>query len=121
MCVIHGCLIQIITLYNERRKIVVQTMNFCEIFLSGFISLFNEISIFSNLSARAGYNTRSICKRNLTGLHSEFSFSKTNCLTKAEETSLPYYLPIAGRRIIGFIPFPRVLVICEMSSISSRI
>ena len=38
-----------------------------------------------------------------------------------EEPSLPYYLPIAGGRIIGFIPFPRVLVLCEMQSVSSRI
>ena len=41
--------------------------------------------------------------------------------TKAEEPSLPYYLSIAGGRLIGFIPFPRVLVLCEMQSISSRI
>ena len=32
----------------------------------------------------------------------------------AEEPSLPFYLPIAGGRIIGFIPFPKVLVLCEM-------
>ena len=54
-------------------------------------------------------------------LNSEFSFSYTSCLTKAEEPSLPYYLPKAGGRIIGFIPFPRVLVLCEMQSVSSRI
>ena len=30
-------------------------------------------------------------------------------------------LPIAGGRIIGFIPFPRVLVLCEMQSVLSRI
>ena len=60
-------------------------------------------------------------KPSLTGLNSEFSFSKTSCLTKAEEFSLPYYLPIAGGRLIGFIPFPRVLVLCEMQSVSSRI
>ena len=42
-------------------------------------------------------------------------------LDKAEEPSLSYYLPIAGGRIIGFIPFPRVLVLCEMLSASSRI
>ena len=60
-------------------------------------------------------------KRSLTGLKSEFSFSKTSCLTKAEEPSLPYYLPVAGGRIIGFIPSPRVLVLCEMQSVSSRI
>ena len=40
---------------------------------------------------------------------------------QAEELSLPYYLPMAGGRIIGFIPFPRVLVLCEMPSVSSRI
>ena len=62
-----------------------------------------------------------IFKRSLTGLNSEFSFSYTSCLTKAEEPSLSYYLPIAGGRIIGFIHFPRVLVLCEMQSVSSRI
>ena len=46
----------------------------------------------------------------LIGLNSELS----SCLTKAEERSLPYYLPIGGGRIIGFIPFPRILVLCEM-------
>ena len=74
-----------------------------------------------NPSARAGYDTRSVFKRSLTGLNSEFSFSLTSCLAKAEEPSLPYYLPIAGGRIFGFIPFPRVLVLCEMQSFSSRI
>ena len=63
----------------------------------------------------------SIFKRSLTGLNSEFSFSYTSCLTKAEEPSLPYLLPIAGGRIIGFIPFVRVLVRCEMQSAASRI
>ena len=77
--------------------------------------------IFTNPSARAGYDTRSIFKRSLTGFNSEFSFSSTSCLTKAEEPSLSYYLPIAGGRIIGFIPFPRVLMLCEMQSVSSQI
>ena len=79
-----------------------------------------ERVIFTNPSARAGYDTRSIFKRSLTGLKSEFSFSLTSCLTKAEEPNLSY-LPIAGGRIIGFIPFPRVLVLWEMQSVSSRI
>ena len=77
--------------------------------------------IFTNPSARVRYDTRSIFKRSLTGLNSEFSFSQTSCLTKAEEPSLPYYLPIAGGRIVGFIPFPRALVLCEMQSVSSKI
>ena len=77
-------------------------------------------SYFPNPSTRAGYDTRSIFKRSLAGFNSEFSFSWTSCLTKAEEPSLPYYLPIAGGRIIGFIPFSRVLVLCEMQSVLSR-
>ena len=60
-------------------------------------------------------------KRSLTSLNSEFSFSKTSCLTKPEEPSLPYYLPITVGGIIGFIPFPRIFVLCEMQSVSSRI
>ena len=40
---------------------------------------------------------------------------------RAEEPSPSYYLPIAGERLIGFIPFPRVLGLCEMQSVSSRI
>ena len=78
------------------------------------------LSIFTNPSARAGYDTRSIFKQSLTGLNSEFSFL-TSCLTKAEEPSLPYYLLIAGGRIIGLIPSLRVLVLCEMKSVMSRI
>ena len=54
------------------------------------------IILFTNPSARAGYDTRSIFKRNFTGLNSEFSFSKTSCLTKGEDHSLSYYLSIAG-------------------------
>ena len=85
------------------------------------LNVFLWLSYLSNPSARAGYDTRSVFKRSLTGLNSEFSFSQTCCLTKAEEHSLSYYLPIAGGRIIGFIPFPRVLELCEMQSVSSRI
>ena len=76
------------------------------------------LSIYPNLSAWVGYDTGSMFERSL---NSEYSFSKTSCLAKAKEPSLPYYLPIAGGRIIGFIPFPRVLVQCEMQSVSSRI
>ena len=79
------------------------------------------ISLFTNPCARTGYDTRSIFMRSLRGLNSEFSFSQTSCLTKAEELSLSYYISIAGGRTFGFIPFPRVLVLCEMQSASSRI
>ena len=32
--------------------------------------------------------------------------------SKVKEFSQPYYLPIAGERIVRFIHFPRVLVLC---------
>ena len=38
-------------------------------------TLGNEDTIFTNPSLRAGYDTRSIFKRSLTGLNSELSFS----------------------------------------------
>ena len=44
-----------------------------------------KITIFTNPSARVGYDTRSIFKPSLTGLNSEFSFSYTSCFSKAEE------------------------------------
>ena len=72
-----------------------------------------SIVLFTNPSARARYDTRSVFKRSFTGL--------TSCLTKAEEPCLSYYLSIAGGRIIGFIPFPRVLLLCEMQLFLSRI
>ena len=73
-----------------------------------------RLILFTNPSARAGYDKMSIFKWSLTGLNSEFSFSWTFCLTKAEEISLSYYLLIGERRMIGFIPFPRALVLCEI-------
>ena len=36
---------------------------------------FYQFILFTNPSARAGYDTRSIFKQSLTGLNSEFSFS----------------------------------------------
>ena len=80
-----------------------------------------DIIIFTNPSTRAGYETRSIFKQSLTDFNSELSFSYTSCWTKSEEPSLSYYLPIAGGRIIWLISSSRVLGLCEMQSISSRI
>ena len=47
------------------------------IILFAIIHLFEHclMLLFTNPSARAGYDTRSIFKRSLTGLNSEFSFS----------------------------------------------
>ena len=76
---------------------------------------------FNSPSTRERCDTRSVFKWSLTGLNSDFSFSKTGCLTKAKETSLLCYLLVAGGRIIWFILFLRALVLCEMQSVSSRV
>ena len=53
-------------------------------------------------------------KQSLTGLNFEFSFSEVSYHSKVKEYSLPYYLPIAGRRRVGFILLPRIFTRCEM-------
>ena len=80
----------------------------------GRISKCNLNPYLPNPFTRAGYDTRPIFKWSLTSLNSEFSFFKTNCFNKAEEPRLAYYLPLAGGRIIGFILFRMVLVLCGM-------
>ena len=47
------------------------------------------------------------CKWSLTGLKSEFSFLREIVLPRLKTPSLSYYLPIAGERMVGFIPFPK--------------
>ena len=42
-------------------------------------------------------------------------------LTKTKELILPYYLPVARRRTIRFVPNLRVFLLCEMQSVSSSI
>ena len=80
-----------------------------------------KILVLTDPSTRTGSDIRSILTQSITGLSPDFSFSLTGCLTKVKESSLPYYLPIGGRRITGFIPFPRVLAFCEMQSATSRL
>ena len=46
-------------------------------------------------STRAGCDTKSVFKKSLTGLNSEFSFSLIGYQTKAKENSLSYYSPKA--------------------------
>ena len=55
------------------------------------------------------------------GLNSMFFFFKTSYHTKIKEPNLPYYLPIAGRSIIRYIFFPKVLVLWEIQQSSFRI
>ena len=60
-------------------------------------------------------------KQSLTGANSEFSFSLTSCYIKVKKHSLPYYLPIARGRIVGFILFRMKLELCGMQTALSRI
>ena len=60
-------------------------------------------------------------KQNLTGFNFEV-FLNNNCFqTKVKELCLSYYLSLAGVRIIGFKPFPRVLTLWEIQAIRSSI
>ena len=77
---------------------------------------------FANLSLYIYiYIYKHLYKRSLTGLNSEISFFLTGFNTKVEELSLPYNSPIASENIIEFTPFPRVLTVCEMQKVLSRI
>ena len=69
------------------------------------------VCVITNPSARVGRDTGSISKQSLTSLNTELSFSLTGCDTKVKEPWLSYYLPIAGWRIVRFIPFPKILMI----------
>ena len=74
------------------------------------------VCVFTNLTARGGWDTRSILKAELSVLR--FSFSTTGCHIKVKDHSLPNYLPIAGEKVHIF---PRVLTLCEMQIASSKI
>ena len=55
-------------------------------------------------------------KRRLTGLNSEFSFSKIGCYTKVKDPCLPHHWPIAVERILEFILLPSVFVLWEIQT-----
>ena len=62
---------------------------------------------------QVGYGTRTIIKQSKAGLDLEFSFLNC-CLTVVKKKpSLPHYLPVAGKRRDGFMPFLRALVQSE--------
>ena len=86
--------------------------------------MFNEVFFYSLLQVtmyeftkgfiRAGCETRSISKLGSTDLKTMLSFSFTVYIRKAKEPCVSYDLSITGGRIIRFIPFLRVYVLCEM-------
>ena len=60
-------------------------------------------------------------KRSLTGLNSEFLSPRLVASPRLKNLVCPTIYPYLEGEIIGFIPFPRVLVLCNMQSVSSRI
>ena len=100
---------------------IVTAKSFANLFIYGYTWIYIHIRVLSGMfiyiypTPPFGLDMTQgqFFKRSLTGFNSEFSFSETSCLTKAEGLILSYYLPIAGGRIIGFILFPRVLVLCS--------
>ena len=84
--------------------------------------LWGRSTYLPNPSDRAGYDTRSIFKRSLLVWIQSFPSPRLVASPRLKNL-LPYYLPIAGGRIIGFMLFPRVLVLCEMQIVdeTSRI
>ena len=59
----------------------------------------------STLLQWAGFEPRSIFKPSKAGLNLKFSFSLIDCLSKAKEFSMTYYLTIVGGRREGFMPY----------------
>ena len=61
--------------------------------------------------------------KSITNLTSEilFFFLSGGRYTKVKRSSLLYYLLTAGLKIVGFLPFLSVLVLCEMQIAPSRI
>ena len=80
------------------------------------IHFYRDACIYPIALPRAGYDTRSVFQRNKTGPNWKISFSLISRSTQVKEPSLS-----ADERIVGFIPFPRVLSPCEIQTTSSTI
>ena len=81
----------------------------------------DHCTVWSDPPSQAECDTRSIFKQCLTGLNSEFSFSKTGCHTKAKEPHLPNYLPIAGETIVGIVLFLKIFALSKIQTALCRI
>ena len=80
---------------------------FIVMYFSLFLFFYFFFIFFTNPSAQAGFEFR--------------VFLLLDKLPHQGRITPLSYLPIARGRIIGFIPFPRVFVLREMQSVSSRI
>ena len=73
----------------------------------------------------ANPSTRTECDfsilRTLSGLNSEFFFSRNGCHINVKGPNLPHNLHIDKERKITFIPVPKILALYEMQTASSSI
>ena len=67
------------------------------IILKNCLNLSARPSMYPTSLPWARCNTRSVFKQSKAGLKSEFTFSKTGCLSKAKELSLLHHHSITGR------------------------
>ena len=75
----------------------------------------NQNMYLPKLSTPAGNDTRSIFKE-FTRTGFRIFLLLDQLLYQVKGSRLPDYLPIAGVKIVEFIPFPRVLALFEMQS-----
>ena len=85
--------------------------------------------LFYNLVWSWGHNACNVLGRNSLaepisfqfGFNSDLFFFMTGWHNNVKEHCLPYYLLIAWKRIVRFIPFPRLLVLHEIQTALFRI
>ena len=85
-------------------------------------NLFNDSRRYNSKLLRTSRTLHKvILKWSLTAINSDFYFNCADYQTKVKELRLPYNLTIVGGRIIGFIPFQRVLLaLWEMQIVLPR-
>ena len=83
--------------------------------------IYKYIYIFTNVSAWAGCDTRSLFMRNLTGLNIGFPSLGPVAIPRLKRPVCSTNLPKDGGRIVGLISSPSVFTLCEMQTASSRI
>ena len=78
------------------------------IYIYIYIYIYIDKYLFTNPSEQAGYDIRSIFLQRLKAWIQSFPSKLAAYQTSDKEPSLPYYFPITGGRIHGFIAFTRV-------------
>ena len=81
----------------------------------------HQLYAFTKPFAWAGGDIGSVFKWSFNRFWIQRFPSRSVVIPRIKNSVCPTFLPITGRRIVGFIPFPRVLALCEMLIASPRI